>query len=169
MLSYFIICCHTSLYIVLFHYMLSYFYVYCLTSSYVIILHHILSYFIISFLTSLYVVILHYTFSYFIICCLTSMCIVLLHHILSYFIVSFLTSLYVVIFAAVLFEDAVILGIGTESMPHVFSPSSSNKPSHLFSYYNLERTVSSPFSFLLISSSLSLSINYSSMWSLSLL
>ena len=43
-------------------------------------------------------------------------------------------------FLAVLFEDAVILGIGTDNVSDVFSPGFSKK--NLFSSYNLERTVS---------------------------
>ena len=46
---------------------------------------------------------------------------------------------------AVLFEDAVILGIGTDNVSNAFSPVFSSRSSNLFSYYSLERTVSSLF------------------------
>ena len=45
------------------------------------------------------------------------------------------------LFVAVLFEDAVILGIGTDNASDCFSPGSFNKTSQFFSFYNLERTV----------------------------
>jgi len=41
---------------------------------------------------------------------------------------------------SVLFEDAVILGIGTDNVSNAFSPVFSSRSSNLFSYYSLERT-----------------------------
>ena len=53
------------------------------------------------------------------------------------------------LFIAVLFEDAVILGIGTDNVSNAFSPAFSSRNSNLFSYYNLERTVSSFWNLLI--------------------
>ena len=60
-----------------------------------------------------------------------------------------LLTFIILLFLAVLFEDAVILGIGTDNVSNAFSPAFSSRNSNLFSHYSLERTVSS-FSSLLI-------------------